>query len=133
MLPWSIQVRRGAYFLQEHPAEVASWSSQVVKTMTKLPGETVTKLDMCLYGMRVDTKEISGHARKAPKLMADSPEIASELQRRCLGYHEHVNLKGGLAGICVVYPDGLFSAVCRGLRAELDRDARVAGQVCSMP
>ena len=59
--------------------------------------------------------------------MTNSWHLASELQTKCDGKHEHERLVGGKASEAEIYPDGLCKAICRGLIKE--KNARRGGAI----
>ena len=119
------QYMAGRLFLFEHPAGASSWSTGMMKDMLGLAGVHTAKFDFCELGMT--TKGHNGNAAPAKKrttVMTNSPNIAEVLrQAQCSGLHRHVQLDGGKAKACEVYPEKFVKLVCEGIRKEL-ADAR---------
>ena len=53
-----------------------------------------------------------------------------ELDRRCCGGHTHVPLMEGRAAKAAIYPPKLCSSICKGLKAQIDYDAKML--LCSV-
>ena len=114
------QMEEGRIFLHEHPDAATSWRLPCVKNLAKKSGVYVVTVDQCMFGQVVRDRKgrIEGRARKRTKFMTNSWWIAQELQRRCDGQHEHVQLLGGRAAQTARYTPELCKAVCRGLMRE---------------
>ena len=52
---------------------------------------------------------------KMTRFMSNSPEILSELTRKCDEQHRHQQLLGSRAGPAARYPEGLCWSICMGL------------------
>ena len=125
------QLKRGAFFVHEHPATATSWRCECVRRLMAIPGVIATVADQCQYGLVSVDKEGPGPARKTTRFLTNSPRVAEELGRRCPGDHRHVQLINGRAAAAQRYPAELCEAICRGAAAQLrprsplaSRDAR---------
>jgi hypothetical protein len=74
---------------------------------------------------------VSGHefgkapVKKLTGWMTNSLCIADALDKRCLGTHRHVQLTGGRAKACQVYPVKLSLQILRGFRKQLQQDGHL--------
>ena len=59
-----------------------------------------------------------GLVKKPTGFMSSSPYVLTELDRKCLGGHEHIPLVGGRAAGAAIYPQELCEAICRGIRRQ---------------
>ena len=98
------QVKRGAYFIFEHPASARSWQLPAVRRVADLPGVTAVTGDLCEYGL---TSAEGTPVRKRTRWMGNVPGLEEVLGKKCSGNHEHQPLEG-------TGPDG----VARTLRAQ---------------
>ena len=120
---YRIQIEGGRWFLHEHPAGATSWQMEEMKKLERATGVRINIADMCMYGMVTPKEGAKGEmapARKRTKFMTNSYWIGAELMRKCDGRHVHQHLMGGRAKAAQVYPKGLCSAICAGLRRQLD-------------
>ena len=124
------QYKQGRFFIFEHSASAASWSTKMMQQMLNLEGITTAKFDFCQLGM--ETMGRSGEAMAAKKrttVMTNSPNVSEVLrQAQCEGKHTHEQLVGGKANNCEVYPDKFVELVCEGIRKEI-LDAKWRGQI----
>ena len=58
--------------------------------------------------------------------------FADCLSHKCLGGHRHVQLVGGRARACQVYPDKLCRYISKGIKAELVHSGIIIGTVTDM-
>ena len=73
---------------------------------------------MCRFGMDSHVREKDGERRLVKKptgFMTSARCLASQLDVRCDGGHEHVHLVGGRASAAQVYPPELCKAILRGI------------------
>ena len=108
------QVRRGDWFLHEHPIGASSWREQCVLDVMKENGVETIIGDQCMYGLVTMTGNGKQPARKRTRFMSNAPEILKRLSRRCLGEHQHQHLVSGRARGAAEYPDDLCRAICQG-------------------
>ena len=111
-----MQIRKGRYFLFEHPAAADSWSEPCVQRLLNLPGVEVTIADQCQFGLV--TKSPEGElkpALKPTRFASNSWLLLEELTRRCPHEHDHQPLMGGRAAAAAEYRPDLCNAICRGL------------------
>ena len=57
---YALQVREGRFFVHEHPAEASSWEEQCVAEIAAMDDVGMVMLDMCAFGMRVETANCKG-------------------------------------------------------------------------
>eukprot|EP00972_Heterocapsa_arctica_P012085 1773168-Heterocapsa_arctica.AAC.1 len=48
---YELQIRRGDYFVHEHPATATSWKCECVRRLMAIPGVIATIADQCQYGL----------------------------------------------------------------------------------
>ena len=122
---YAIQVDAARFFVHEHPQDAASWAEDSVKEVMALAGVNMATVDMCVYGMRVDTGPVQGPARKRTILMSNSNEVLKRIASVCPNagedktlHHTHVPLEQGRARRCQVYPRQFSRRICEGIAAE---------------
>ena len=85
-----MQMRKGRYFLFEHPAGASSWNEPCVQRLLKLPGVEVTEADQCQFGLVTpDPDGDNKPALKPTRFASNSWLLLEELTRRCPRDHEH--------------------------------------------
>ena len=111
--------------MHEHPNEARSWEEQCVAEIAAMDDVGMVMLDMCAFGMRVETGKLQGPARKRTRVMSNSFEVHKRLNVRCPNeaeddtkHHTHVPLEQGRAKRCQVYPREFSRRVCEGIAAE---------------
>ena len=115
------QHERGKLFFFEHPRTSKAWDEEEVQELMQLEGVFVCDFDMCQYGMKVD----GVHPNQKPtRVVVNSEFLAKELQRRCLGDHQHDHLMGGKAVKAAHYPQQLCDAIVKGVKAHLRHQDR---------
>lgn len=121
------QLRRGCYFLHEHPASASSWALPEVRAIAQSPGVTTADCDACVFGMVTpDGRGGMGPAKKPTRWLSNAPKLLNELRVRCGGRHSsHVPLLSGRAAKAAVYPPEMVAAIVRGVQAQLEEDARL--------
>ena len=72
---YKIQIREGRSFIHEHPHNSASWAEGNVKKIMTMEGIQMASVDMCAYGMRVDTGAHQGPAHKRTKIVSNFSEV----------------------------------------------------------
>ena len=123
------QVRRGRYFLHEHPASAESWKMDEVRAIQCMDGVATVTGDSCMFGMKsVDAEGIERPAKKPTRWMSNAPYLLRSLGIRCHGGHTHTELLGGRARAAAKYPPELVLAIVRGLQAQREADARARGE-----
>ena len=119
------QVRRGRYFLHEHPASVSSWKLDEVRAIQCMDGVMTVTCDACMFGMRTaDADGADRPVKKPTRWMSNAPCLLRHLGLRCNGKHVHTRLLGGSAGAAAVYPPELVAPIVHGLQAQREEDAR---------
>jgi hypothetical protein len=77
------QVNQGRYFAFEHPLYASSWGSFVVRCVSSLPGVRRIRVDMCSFGMQVDSRGLN---KKPTGLLSNHPLLLQRLERHlCAG------------------------------------------------
>ena len=120
------QLRRGRYFVHEHPATATSWKLPDVQRLSREMGVECIVNDACMFGMMAKGADGTvGPARKPTRWMTNAPYLARNLNRKCRGTHQaHVHLVGGRAAQAAVYPPALVEAIVRGLQIQREHDHR---------
>lgn len=126
------QLRRGRYFLHEHPAGADSWDRPKMRELQQHPGIYTVSGPMCKWGMELDTRRKGrGYVFKPTKWVTNSRILAEILDQRCTNFtggplHRHVSLGGGLAHLCERYPQALVDAVLVGLKRQMVEDKMIS-------
>ena len=129
---YRLQAEQGRWFLHEHPNSATSWKMpEMVKLMDELE-ISKTIAHMCRYGMYSKDHNGIGKVKKPTGFLTNSPYLRDQLSRKCLGGHRHVQLVGGRAHACQVYPDKLCRAILRGVRLELVHSGEIKGNDSDM-
>ena len=96
-----------------------------MKEILAMEGVDTAVVDMCAYGMRVDTGKVQGPARKRTRIMSNSKEVLKRIAITCPNeledkskHHVHVRLESGRAKRCQVYPRSFSRQICEGIAAE---------------
>ena len=118
------QIASGRFFMHEHPHSASSWQlPEVMELLCHRDVESVT-CDMCAYGMVSEDENGIAPAQKRTRIMSNSPEVLKRVGKQCTNKtdgekaHRHVQLLGGRAKKCQVYPKAFCQAVCEGVAAE---------------
>ena len=91
---YKCQIRNKRFFLHEHPATATSWQLDAIKQLARTEGVSISRADLCMYGMRTwDESGKEAYAKKPTKFMTNSPGIARQLSQRCEGAHTHTPRK----------------------------------------
>ncbi len=117
-----LQHEAGRLFLFEHPASASSWDSEIIQSLAGVNGVHKTKFDFCMLGMTTTDKHGKRvPAKKRTAVLTNSDAIATLLRgAQCRGEHWHMELIGGRAGPCQVYPEKFSRLICEGIRREQD-------------
>ena len=123
---YRIQASAGRLFMHEHPHSASSWRRQEVIEIMTMPGVGTITIDMCAFGMVATDGDGEAPAKKSTNIMSNSPEVLKSVSRRCVNgdpskkdeHHRHVQLTGGKAKACQVYPRAFCRAVCQGVASE---------------
>ena len=111
-----MQMKRGKWFLFEHPAYAETWELPCMQRLLATPGVDWQIGDQCQYGLVThDSEGREAPALKPTRFVSNAWCLLEELSKRCPRTHEHQALMGGRAAAAAEYPDGLCDAVCRGL------------------
>ena len=115
------QMRRGKFFLHEHPHAALSWRTKSIIKILKLEGVDTVVNHQCMFGLLTH----DGHggmlpAKKPTRWMSNSPWMLSELNVNCDGSHQHQHLMSGRAAAAAFYPPQLLRAIIRGMARTRD-------------
>ena len=116
------QVREGRFYAFEHPISAMSWATGMVEILLNSKGSQKVAFDFCMLGMKAnDENGQPGHAKKRTGVLTNSSHLIAMLQKaQCNKGHKHVQLTGGRAKACEVYPPPFCDVICRAARMELD-------------
>ena len=78
--------------------------------------------DLCQFGLVTCVDGVFMPAKKTTGFATNSPDIAAEISKRCMGHHVHGQLLGGRAKFAQEYTPALCHAICLGLRKHLARE-----------
>ena len=98
-----------------------------MEELLKDPRVQVAYADQCQFGFTAKIHAGSderGQAKKPIGFIGNSWAIAQRLRRTCIHEREHVKVEGGRAKAAALYPDELCVEMCKGLRDQMDYDAR---------
>ena len=116
------QIRRGKWFLHEHPATAMSWKTKPIERMLRMSGVLTVDMDQCMFGLVSKSPDgLLLPAKKPTRWMTNSPFMVDALNVRCDKSHQHQHLVGGRAADAAFYPPKLLRAILRGMA--LTRDA----------
>ena len=111
-----MQMRRGRWFVFEHPAHGDTWGEPCMQAFLKVPDVEWRIADQCQYGLMTKGPDGLEHpALKPTRFVSNSWYILEEFCKRCPRVHRHEPLMGGKAAAAAIYPDDLCRAFCRGL------------------
>ncbi len=125
------QMRRGRYFLHEHPATATSWDEECMQEVMEAEHVDSVVGDRCMYGQEARD---GSPVRKATKWMSNSPWVLKALSTRCAGRGgacsreqggEHVTVSGAEARRSQEFPFQLCKAILKGFRKQLIDDGRL--------
>ena len=129
---YRLQAEAGRLFLHEHPNSASIWKLQEVMTRMSDLGTTKSVAHLCRYGMTSKDGEGVGCVKKPTGSLTNSIHLKDQLQKTCMGGHRHVQLVGGRAKPCQIYPRRLCRAMLRGIRNELVQSGIIAGNLNDM-
>ena len=116
------QMRRGKWFLHEHPRTALSWKTKPVMRLLKKHGVLTTVNHQCMFGLR--TRGPNGEdmlAKKPTRWMTNSRDMIDVLSVKCDKSHDHQPLIGGRAAAAAFYPPRLLRAIILGMARTRDR------------
>ena len=116
---YRIQHEAGRFFLHEHPASASSWKLPEMQSLMTDLGIKKTSSHMCRFKMMSEDEQGRGLVKKPTGFLTNSDHMKQALDKQCLGGHRHVQLMGGRAKACQVYPENLVRAILKGIRLEL--------------
>ena len=123
---YRIQMKAGRLFMHEHPHSASSWKMKEVLEIMAMSGVGTVTIDMCAFGMVAVDQDGEAPAKKTTSVMSNSPEVLKSVSRKCANgdpsrrdeHHRHVQLVGGKAKACQIYPRDFCRAVCQGVASE---------------
>ena len=120
-----LQIAGSRFFIHEHPSRATSWEEKEVLKVAAMEGVGIAEVDMCCYGMRVETGPVQGIAKKPTKILSNSAEVLKRIPAKCPNdvpgsdiRHNHVKLESGKAKRCQIYPREFCFRICEGIAAE---------------
>ena len=113
------QVRRGAFFLFEHPARASSWRTPEVQRVLGQPGVVVVSFDQCMLGLK--SKVHGMPMRKRTKIATNALVLAERFSSprcRCNRSHVHQTIQGSEGGVrrsvwAQMYPPGMVDLLAQ--------------------
>ena len=131
-------MRRGKYFLHEHPATAMSWKEDQVRSIARELNVRIVTADQCEYGLvtpSAEDRKVMVPAMKPTKFMTNSAAMADQLSQRCRGGHVHQHLVGNRCRDAAFYPLPLVQAMLRGITLQSHQDRRLgpANKMNAMP
>ena len=124
---YKVQMDAGRYWLHEHPWSAKSWQIPELKELLEDPRVEIAYADQCQFGLTAPIAGINGErgpAKKPTGFAGNSWTVMEELRRKCPGDHIHVRLEGGKAKQAAIYTEDLCRTICRGIRRQVDYDAK---------
>ena len=117
------QLRRGDYFLLEHPASADSWREPQMLKLMRATGVIVSTFDQCRFGLKAPFTELP--IQKKTRFVHNMPavdQLFGNAMCQCVVPHQHV--EGSICGVklstyCQVYNEVLCQAMLHGIRAEI--------------
>ena len=119
------QLKNGRHFVHEHPLLAKSWKLDCMVDLVNDVRTYFVETHMCRFGMHSHIGSRSGDhgwVKKPTGFLTSSRHVAEQLDRRCLGNHDHVQLVGGRASGAQVYPDDLCAAIVKGVVKQKSED-----------
>ena len=118
----TLQLKRGAYFIFEHPWKASSWETPTVKAVLTQPGVMVVNFDQCCLGLK--SKVFGIPMRKRTKIMTNSQMVVTLFaQNQCDRSHIHQTIQGSEGGVrrsvwAQRYPPGMVSLLVQAAKYE---------------
>ena len=125
------QMKRGRYFLHEHPLGAGSFKDPQMIELMNEPGVMVVDGPMWRWDLReLCPRQGEGLAYKRTRWVTNCPALARTLQSECSNkgggpVHRHFHLQGGMATQAAEYPPKLVQAVLKALREQLQADGEL--------
>ena len=69
------QSKRGKYFALEHPASAASWQTETIDALRKLPGVHEVEFDFCSLGMTSSDERGQAPVKKRTRIITNCPAL----------------------------------------------------------
>ena len=116
------QMRRGKWFVHEHPRSALSWKTRPIVSLMKKHGATTTVCHQCMFDLKTPGPDgAPALAKKPTRWMTNSPEMIDVLSIKRDGSHKHQPLMGGRAAAAAFYPPKLLRAIIQGMARTRDR------------
>ena len=131
------QIKRGKFFLHEHPATAMSWSEEPIDRLCKHHSTHLVAADQCAYGLLTPSeadRSVLAPALKPTKFLTNSEIMSRQLSRRCTKDHDHRPLVGGRCSAAAMYPVPLVKATLHGIAPQAKEGKLIKSQkFCAMP
>ena len=125
---YRMQMRRGKYFLHEHPATALSWREEQIASIARDPTVHVVVGDQCQYGLVTPSAEDKSKlmpALKPTRFMTNSHIMSRQLDKRCPKDHVHQQLVGNRCKDAAFYPAPLVKAMLKGITLQFEHDRQM--------
>jgi len=126
------QMKRGGYFLHEHPLGATSWQHDRVRRLLQRDDVQRVGSDQCQFDAEAHGKGIDGEPVKKPTgWMSNAPEVLKVLNKRCSGRGgacsrpkggRHVLATGRIATEAAIYSDELCRSIIQGMKMQMKED-----------
>ena len=109
------QVRRGRFFLFEHPQRSSAFGLASVREVLGLPGVRRVSFDQCMFGLKSKVRGVP--MRKRTTFITNATPIVNAFSGKfCDGSHAHQIIEGAEGGIkraawAQVYPQPLVHCI----------------------
>ena len=80
---YKIPIKRGRCVVHEHPHDAASRTEECLVRIAAMEGAETASVDMCAYGVQVDTGAVQGPALKRTNIMRMSNEVIKRIAVNC--------------------------------------------------
>ena len=115
------QMRRGKWFLHEHPRSALSWKTKPILDILKEAGVMTTVSHQCMFGLHTPGPNGTPMLAKKPtRWMTNSASMIEALTVKCDKTHIHRHLMGGRAAAAAFYPPKLLKAIVLGMARTRD-------------
>ena len=112
------QIKKGKYFLHEHPATALSWKEPEISALLRHPTVHAVVAHQCMYGLTTPGPAGGDRmpAMKPTRFMTNSVPMSLRLNRTCDRLHTHQQLVGGRCEDAAFYPLPLVNAILLGMK-----------------
>ena len=119
-----VQIKKGNYFIFEHPASAVSWQQSCVSKIASRKMVSCVVFDQCRFGLQSKVHQIPH--KKSTKFMTNCKEVADAFRDvKCKGDHKHQEIMGTEGGQsrsswAAIYPDNMCNALVDAVCVALD-------------